>query len=167
MQTTERRKRMTIEAKKTFALIGCAMAAMVVVAGNILMALQIKSQGTGFYVGYLCYSLAILAGGVFITWLPNMKNMNWGFKMVEGRLKWVKDERVTDSNRTRLVWMSLFTFFFELYGLFDYCSDLWQKPWIETLALLLAILIVIVLVSWCVTMIVEEFRENKKKNGEL
>ena len=93
--------------------------------------------------------------------------MNWGFKMVEGRLKWVKDERVADSNRTRLVWMSLFTFFFELYGLFDYCSDLWQKPWIETLVLLLAILIVIVLVSWCVTMIVEEFRENKKKNGEL
>ena len=84
---------MTIEAKKTFALIGCAMAAMVVVAGNILMALQTKTQGSGFYVGYLFYSLAILAGGVFITWLPNMKNQNWGFKMVDGRLKWQKDER--------------------------------------------------------------------------
>ena len=51
---------MTIEAKKTFALIGCAMAAMVVVAGNILMALQIKNQGAGFYVGYLCYSVPVI-----------------------------------------------------------------------------------------------------------
>lgn len=158
---------MTIEAKKTFALIGCAMAAMVVVAGNILMALQIKNQGTGFYVGYLCYSLAILAGGVFITWIPNMKNKNWGFKMVEGRMKWVKDERVSDVNRTRLVWMSLFTLFLELYGLFDYCSGLWQKPWIEVLVFLFAILTIIDILSWFVVLVVEGVREKKKKNGGL
>ena len=119
---------MTIESKKTFALIGCAMAAMVVVAGNILMALQIKTQGSGFYVGYLFYSLAILAGGVFITWLPNMKN---------------------------------------LYGLFDYCCDLWQKPWTETLKYLFFALTLVAIVVWCGIIIVEDIREKKKNKGQL
>ena len=158
---------MTIEAKKTFALIGCAMVAMIVVAGNILMALQIKTQGSGFYVGYLFYSLAILAGGVFITWLPNMKNQNWGFKMADGRLKWQKDERITDIHRRRLVWIPLFTIFFELYGLFDYCCDLWQKPWTETLKYLFFALTLVAIVVWCGIIIVEDIREKKKNKGQL
>ena len=54
---------MTLETKKTIALIGSALAAIVVIAGNILMAIQIKIQGSGFYVSYLFYSLAILAVG--------------------------------------------------------------------------------------------------------
>ncbi|MBO7490697.1 MAG: hypothetical protein J6T88_10500 [Bacteroidales bacterium] len=158
---------MTIESKKTFALIGCAMAAMIVVAGNILMALQIKTQGSGFYVGYLFYSLAILAGGVFITWLPNMKNQKWGFRLVEGKMKWQKDTRVTDPNRTRLVWWPLITLFFELYGLSDYCFQLWEKPAYEVLKYIFVALTLLLLAIWCVIIIFEDIRESKKKNGNL
>ena len=158
---------MTIEAKKTFAIIGCAMAAMVVVAGNILMATQIKTQGAGFFVGYLFYSLAILAGGVFITWLPNMRNQNWGFKMVDGRLKWRKDQRITDAHRTRLVWMPLFTISFELYGLFDYCCDLWQKSWTETFKYLFFALTLVTIFVWCGIVIAEDIRAAKKNKGQL
>lgn len=158
---------MTIESKKTIGLVGSAMAAMVVVAGNILMALQIKTQGSGFYVGYLFYSLAILAGGMFITWTPNMKNYKWGFKMVDGRLKWCKDERVSDIRRTRLVWWPIITFCFELYGLFDYCNDLWKRPWTEALMYVFLAITLLLLFAWIIIMIVDEYREAKKNNGQL
>lgn len=140
---------------------------MVVVAGNILMAMQIKSQGAGFFVGYLFYSLAILAGGMFITWMPNMKNYKWGFKMVDGRLKWCKNERVSDIHRTRLVWWPIIIFFFELYGLFDYCNDLWQRPWTETLMVVFAVITIVVFIAWVTIMMVDEYREAKKNNGQL
>ncbi len=158
---------MTIESKKTIGLVGSALALMVVVAGNILMAMQIKSQGAGFFVGYLFYSLAILAGGMFITWMPNMKNYKWGFKMVDGRLKWCKDERVSDIHRTRLVWWPIIIFFFELYGLFDYCSNLWQRPWTKTLMVVFAVITIVVFIAWVIIMIVDEYREAKKNNSQL
>ena len=158
---------MTIESKKMIGMVGSALAVMVVVAGNILMATQIKSQGAGFFVGYLFYSLAILAGGMFITWLPNMKNYIWGFKMVDGRLKWCKDERVQDIRRTRLVWWSFITLCFELYGLFDYCNDLWQRPWTATLMFVFLALVLLLLFVWVIIMIVDEYREAKKNNGQL
>lgn len=158
---------MTIESKKTIGLVGSALAVMVVVAGNILMAMQIKSQGAGFFVGYLFYSLAILAGGMFITWLPNMKNYKWGFKMVDGHLKWCKDERVQDIRRTRLVWWPVITLCFELYGLFDYCNDLWQRPWTKTLMVVFAVITIVVFFAWVIIMIVDEYREAKKNNGQL
>lgn len=158
---------MTIESKKTIGLVGSALAVMVVVAGNILMAMQIKSQGAGFFVGYLFYSLAILAGGMFITWMPNMKNYKWGFKMVDGRLKWCKNERVSDIHRTRLVWWPIIIFFFELYGLFDYCNDLWQRPWTETLMVVFAVITIVVFIAWVTIMMVDEYREAKKNNGQL
>ena len=142
---------MTRESKKTIGLVGSALAVMVVVAGNILMAMQIKSQGAGFFVGYLFYSLAILAGGMFITWMPNMKNYKWGFKMVDGRLKW---------------W-PIIIFFFELYGLFDYCNDLWQRPWTETLMVVFAVITIVVFIAWVTIMMVDEYREAKKNNGQL
>jgi len=158
---------MTIESKKTIGMVGSALAVMVVVAGNILMATQIKSQGAGFFVGYLFYSLAILAGGMFITWLPNMKNYKWGFQMVDGRLKWCKNERVSDIHRTRLVWWPFITLCFELYGLIDYCNDLWQRPWTEALKNVFLALVLLLLFAWVIIMIVDEYREAKKNNGQL
>ncbi len=158
---------MTIEAKKTFALIGCAMAAMIVVAGNILMALQTKTQGSGFYVGYLFYSLAILAGGMFIAWLPIIKNQKMGFKLVDGKMKWQKDTRVVDANRTRLIWWPLITLFFELYGLFDYCFQLWEKTACEVLKYIFVVITLLTIAGWCVIIIVEDLREKKKNKGQL
>jgi len=158
---------MTIESKKMIGMVGSALAVMVVVAGNILMATQIKSQGAGFFVGYLFYSLAIFAGGMFITWMPNMKNYKWGFRMVDGRLKWCKDERVQDIRRTRLVWWPFITLCFELYGLFDYCNDLWQRPWTEALMFVFLALVLLLLFVWVIIMIVDEYREAKKNNGQL
>ncbi len=158
---------MTIEAKKTFALIGCAMAAMIVVAGNILMALQTKTQGSGFYVGYLFYSLAILAGGMFIAWLPIIKNQKMGFKLVDGKMKWQKDTRVVDANRTRLIWWPLITLFFELYGLFDYCFQLWEKTACEVLKYIFVVITLLSIAGWCVIIIVEDLREKKKNKGQL
>lgn len=148
-------------------MVGSALAVMVVVAGNILMATQIKSQGAGFFVGYLFYSLAILAGGMFITWLPNMKNNKWGFRMVDGRLKWRKDKRTSDIRRTRLVWWPIITFCLELYGLFDYCNDLWQRPWTATLMVVFAVLTLVLLFVWLGVVMVNDVREAKKNNGQL
>lgn len=158
---------MTIESKKTIGMVGSALAVTVVVAGNILMAMQIKSQGAGFFVGYMFYSLAILAGGMFITWLPNMKNNKWGFRMVDGRLKWCKDERVSDIRRTRLVWWPIITFCLELYGLFDYCNDLWQRPWTEALMVVFVVLTLVLLFVWLGVVMVNDVREAKKNNGQL
>lgn len=158
---------MTIESKKTFALIGSVLAGMVTVAGITLMATQLKTQGSGFFVGYLFYALAILAGGMFITWLPNMKNQKWGFRLVEGKMKWQKDTRVTDPNRTRLVWWPPITLFFELYGLSDYCFQLWEKPAYEVLKYIFVAFTLLLLAIWCVIIIVEDIRESKKKNGNL
>lgn len=148
-------------------MVGSALAVMVVVAGNILMAMQIKSQGAGFFVGYLFYSLAILVGGMFITWLPNMKNYKWGFRMVDGRLKWRKDERVQDIRRTRLVWWPIITFCLELYGLFDYCNDLWQRPWTAMLMVVFVVLTLVLLFVWLGVVMVNDVREAKKNNGQL
>ena len=153
---------MTLEAKKTFALVGSALAAMVAIAGNILMALQIKTQGAGFYVGYLCYSLAILAGGMFITWLPSMKNHNWGLCKVGGRLKWQKDTRDIDVSRTRLVFWPLITLFFELYGLFDYCFQLWDTPACKLLKYLFVSLTLSLLIVWCIIIVVQDVRRGKE-----
>lgn len=158
---------MTLESKKTVALVGSALAAMVVVAGNILMATQIKSHGAGFFVGYMFYSLAILAGGMFITWLPNMKNNKWGFRMVDSRLKWCKNERVSDVRRTRLVWWPLITLCLELHGLFDYCNDLWLRPWIAMLMVVFVVLTLILLFVWLGVVMVNDVREAKKNNGQL
>lgn len=158
---------MTIESKKTIGMVGSALAVMVVVAGNILMATQIKSQGAGFFVGYMFYSLAILAGGMFITWLPNMKNYKWGFRMVDGRLKWCKDERTSDIRRARLVWWPIITFCLELYGLFDYCNDLWQRPWTATLMVVFVVLTLVLLFVWLGVVMVNDVREAKKNNGQL
>lgn len=151
---------MILETKKTIALIGSALAAIVAIAGNILMAMQIKIQGSGFYIGYLLYSLAILAGGMFVTWLPVAKNHKWGFKRVEGQWKWMKYSNIVDEKRTRLIWWPLITIFFELFGLFSYCRDLWQKPAYETLATLFCILTVASIIVWGITTI-------KKKNHTM
>lgn len=158
---------MTIESKKMIGMVGSALAVMIVVAGNILMATQIKSQGAGFFVGYLFYSLAILAGGMFIAWLPNMKNYKWGFQMVDGRLKWRKNERVSDIRRTRLVWWPIITFCLELYGLFDYCNDLWQRPWTEAVMFVFAVITIVVFITWVIIVMVDERREAKKNNCQL
>ncbi len=158
---------MTLESKKTVALVGSALAAMVVVTGNILMATQIKSQGAGFFVGYLFYSLGVLAGGMFITWLPNMKKNKWGFRMVDGRLKWCKNEYVSDIRRTRLVWWPFITFSFELYGLSDYCNDLWQLPLTSTLMDVFVVLTLSLFLVWFAIVVVNDFREAKKNNGQL
>ena len=158
---------MTLETKKTIGIIGSVLAGMATIAGIALMATQIKIQGPGFFVGYLFYALAILAGGMFITWLPNIHNYNWGFWMVDGRLKWQKATRVTDPSRTRLVWWPLITLFFELYGLFDYCFDLWQKSVYDYMKILSAVITLLFLAIWCVIIIVQDVRERKKNNGQL
>ena len=158
---------MTLETKKTFALVFGGLAITVVVAGITLMSMQIQTQGSGFFIGYFLYALAILAGGMFIAWLPNMKNQNWGFKLVDGKMKWQKDTRVIDPKRTRLVWWPLITLFFELYGLFDYCFDLWEKPTYEALKYIFAAIALLALAVWCVIVIVEDVRETKKKNSQL
>lgn len=158
---------MTLESKKTVALIGGALAIMAAIAGITLMSMQIPTQGKGFFVGYLFYALTVLAGGMFITWLPNMKNQKWGFRMVDGKMKWKKDTRVVDVNRTRLVWWPLITLFFELYGLFDYCFQLWEKTTYEALKYIFVALTLMTLAIWCVIIIVEDVRETKKNNGQL
>ena len=158
---------MTLETRKTVALIGSALAIISVIAGITLMSMQIERQGAGFFVAYLAYSLAILCGGLFVAWLPNMKNNKWGFRMVDGRLKWCKNERITDIRRTRLVWWPLITLCLELYGLFDYCNDLWQRPWTTTLTVVFAVITIVVLIAWVIIMTIYESREAKKNNGQL
>lgn len=158
---------MTLETKKTIGIIGSALAIMSVIAGIALMSMQIQRQGAGFFVGYLAYSMAILCGGLFIAWLPNMKNQKWGFRMVDGRLKWQKDERVSDIQRTRIVWWPFITLSLELHGLFDYCNDLWHKPWAETLMYVFIIITLVLLLSWAARLIIEDIRETKKNNGQM
>jgi len=158
---------MTLESKKMFAMVGSGLAGAVTIAGIVLMAMQIRTQGAGFFVGYLFFALAILAGGMFITWMPNMKNYKWGFWMVDGHLKWRKNERITDVRRTRLVWWPLITFCFELYGLFEYCHDLWQRPWTETLMVVFGVITTGVLIAWVIIVTIYESREAKKNNGQL
>ena len=158
---------MTLETKKTIALIGSALAAIIAVSGNILMAMQIKIQGSGFYVGYLFYSLAILAGGMFITWLPNIHNYNWGFKKVDGQLKWCKDTRLIDPKRNRLIWLPLMTLFFELYAMFDYCYSLWDKPTYEILKYVFFILTLLFLLACATNISIENARETKKNNNRV
>ena len=158
---------MTLETKKTLALIGSVLAGIVAIAGIALMATQIKVHGSGFFVSYLLYALAILAGGLFITWLPIMKNQKMGFKLVDGKMKWQKDTRVVDANRTRLIWWPLITLFFELYGLFDYCFQLWGKTACEVLKYIFVALTLSVMTVWCVIIIVQDVRERKKNNGQM
>ena len=158
---------MTLETKKTLALIGSVLAGIVAIAGIALMATQIKVHGSGFFVGYMLYALAILAGGLFITWLPIMKNQKMGFKLVDGKMKWQKDTRVVDANRTRLIWWPLITLFFELYGLFDYCFQLWGKTACEVLKYIFVALTLSVMTVWCVIIIVQDVRERKKNNGQM
>ena len=158
---------MTLETKKTIGIIGSALAIISVIAGITLMSMQIQRQGAGFFVGYLAYSMAILCGGLFIAWLPNMKNNKWGFTMVDGRLKWQKDERVSDKQRTRIVWWPFITLGLELHGIFDYCNYLWQKPWTETLMILFAVISIALLLMWVVWLIVQDVREAKSNNGQL
>ena len=158
---------MTLEAKKTIALVGSGLAGVITIAGIALMAIQIHAHGTGFFIGYLLYALAVLAGGMFITWLPNMKYQNWGFRMADGKPKWHKDTRVIDANRTRLVFWPLITLFFELYGLFDYCFQLWEKTTYEVLKYTFVAFTLLLLASWCVIISVQDVRERKKNNGKL
>ena len=153
---------MSIEQKKLLGAVGSAIAGIATLSGILLMALQIKTHGSGFFVGYLLYALAVLAGGMVITWLPTLKNNKWGFKLIDGGLKWRKDERVTDPNRTRLVWWPLITLFFELYGLFDYGFDLWQKPVYEMLKYLFVGLTLLALFAWCAIIIIEDVCGAKK-----
>ena len=158
---------MTLETKKTLALIGSVLAGMVAIAGIALSATQIKVHGSGFFVSYLLYALAILAGGMFIAWLPIIKNQKMGFKLVDGKMKWQKDTRVVDANRTRLTWWPLITLFFELYGLFDYCFQLWEKTACEVLKYIFVIITLLTIAGWCVIIIVEDLREKKKNKGQL
>lgn len=151
---------MTLETKKTIALIGSALAAIVVIAGNILMAIQIKIQGSGFYVSYLFYSLAILAGGMFITWLPKMTNHKWGFRKVDGRLKWARYDNIVDEKRRRLIFWPLVTVFFELFGIFSFCNDLWPSGKYETLMYIFLFITVALMLVWALT-------TAKKKEGQL
>ena len=96
-----------------------------------------------------------------------MKNQKWGFRLVEGKMKWQKDTRVSDPNRTRLVFWPLITLFFELYGLFDYCFQLWEKTTYEVLKYTFVAFTLLLLASWCVIISVQDVRERKKNNGKL
>lgn len=158
---------MTLETKKAVAAVGSGLAAAVVVTGIVLTATQVRAQGAGLLVGYVLYALTILGIGMLITWYPNMKNYNWGFSMVDGKLRWRKNERVVDTGRTRLVLWPFITLCFELFGLFDFGADLWSHSWMETLKGVFVALLVVLLVAWCVIVMVEDRREAKKNDGRL
>ena len=157
---------MTMEAKKLAGAVGSALAGMAALSGIVLMALQIKTQGTGFFVGYLLYALAILAGGLFITWLPTMHNRNYGLRIEQGKPKWRKDTRIVDQQRTRLVLWPLITLFFELFGLFSYCHDLWGKAEYEVMQYLFAGLTLLILGIWIVIILAEEQRMKRQENKQ-
>ncbi len=142
---------MTLETKKTIGIVGSGLAAMVAVSGIILMSTQIKVHGAGFFVGYVFYALVSLAVGMWITWLPKMENHKWGFKKVEGHLKWTKNNNNVDVKRTRLVFWPLITIFFELFGIFTYCNDLWPSEKYEALTYVFNFLIVIMIIAWAIT----------------
>ncbi len=147
---------MTLETKKIVAAIGSVLALAAVVAGNVVMATQIRTQGAGFYIGYLFYSLAILAVGMFITWLPRMKNHKWGFKKVNGHLKWTKYNNIVDEKRMRLIFWPLITFFFELSGIFSFCNDLWPSEKYEALTYVFIFLTVTLMIVWSLTTVKEK-----------
>lgn len=151
---------MTLENKKMFAMVGSGFAGAVTIAGIVLMATQIPTQGAGFFVGYLFFALTILAVGMFITWLPNMKNNKWGFRKVDGKLKWCKDESVADPRRTRLIWWPLLTISLEFYGVFDFSHDLWQRSWMEELKGLFMTVTFVLFLIWCIG-------TARKKNRQL
>ena len=158
---------MTLETKKTIALIGSALTAIVVIAGNILMAIQIKIQGSGFYVSYLFYSLAILAGGMFLTWIPRMKNHNYGFRLEEGKLRWRKSTSETDTKRTRLVFWPWITIFFELFGMFSFFYDLWNSSIYNVLKIVFLVFTLLVLISWLIIVMVEDAQNKKKSSNQM
>lgn len=142
---------MTIETKKMIGVMGSALAAMSALAGMVLMGMQIKTQGTGFFVAYVLYALAILAGGMFVTWIPSAKNHKWGFKKVDGKLKWTKYTNVVDEKRTRLIWWPIITLFFELFGIFSFCNELWPSPKYEALTNVFCMLTVAFLLVWALS----------------
>ena len=151
--------------KKTLALIFSVLAAITAVAGIALVATQIKTHGSNFFVGYLLYDLAILAGGMFITWIPRMSNYNWGPKMENGRVKFKKSTNEIDTKRTRLVLWPLITLFFEIFGIFDWCHDLWNKSLYEVLSYIFLAVTLILMFVWIIIISVQQRRE--KNNNTL
>ncbi len=151
--------------KKMIALALSVSAIMAAVSGIILMATQIKTQGNGFFFGYLFYALAILAGGMFITWIPKMTNNNWGPKLENGRVKFKKSTNEVDTARTRLIWWPLITLSFEIFGIFDWCHELWNKPYYEILSIVFLVLTLLLLFVWIIIISIQQKRE--KKNSSL
>ena len=149
--------------KRLFGIIGSALCGVVVVSGLVLMGTQITTQGRGFFFGYLLYSIAILAGGMFITWIPKMHNKGWGLKNVEGKVKfgWRNDE--VDVAKNRLIFVPLFTFFFELYGIFDYWGDAHPSGAMDVFSTIFGVLTVLLLFTWVVVFSVKDSKINKNK----
>lgn len=153
---------MTLETKKRVALALSALAVIVTIAGIALMATQNKTEGSDFFAGYLLYTLAILAGGMFITWIPSLHNYGWKMALRNGKPALQKKNNVVDTRRSRLVIIPIATLFFELYAFFSYCYDIWQRPLYNYLKIITVILTVISFLSLVVVMTAEEIREQKK-----
>ena len=153
---------MTLETKKRVAIALSALAGVVAIAGIVLMATQIKTEGSVFFVSYLLYTLAILAGGMFITWIPTMHNYGWKMALQNGKPTMQKKNSEVDRRRSRLVIIPIATLFFELYGFFSYCYDIWQRPLYNYLRIVTVILTVISFVSLLVVIMAEDIRERKK-----
>lgn len=148
-----------MEQRKMVGTIGSALAIMATLSGIVLMATQIGRQGAGFFVGYLLYALAILGGGMFIAWIPKMVNHRYGPTMVDGKMKWTKFTNVVDEKRTRLIWWPLITFFFELYGIFSFCNDLWPSDVYSVLQTVFGLLTLLLFVAWVATTIKSKKRQ--------
>ena len=145
----------------TFSLIVAFLAICVVIAGITIMSMQIGPQGAIFFLSYLAYAMSILIVGLFIAWLPVMRNHNWGFRIVDGRLKWQKNTNEIDVRHTRRIFWPLITLFFELFGLFGHCNDLWPSLSTNILKVVSLVVTVALLLSWCIIVFVEDIRKTK------
>ena len=153
---------MTLETKKRVALALSALAGVVTIVGIVLMSTQTKTEDSGFFVSYLLYTLAILAGGMFITWIPTLHNYGWKMAFQNGKPAMQKKNSEVDRRRSRLVIIPIATLFFELYGFFSYCYDIWQRPLYNYLRIATVILTGISFLSLLVVIMAEDIRERKK-----
>ena len=94
---------------------------------------------------------AILAFGMFITWIPNMKNHKWGFKKVDGKIKWTKYNNTIDEKRTRLLLWPWITVFFELSAFFNSLYSLYPSDKNEALMYIFGFLTIALITVWALT----------------
>lgn len=149
--------------KKLIGIVVSSLSLTVVVVGVVLYATQIRSHGMDFFLSWLFYALAIMCGGMFVTWLPRLRNSGWSLTIVGGRLRFKKRDGEIDIHRTRLIFWPLITLFLELYGLVYYWTDAHSASAGSVAEYVFGGLGIVLLFAWVIIISVQE-RSSWQKN---